>query len=88
MTKNCFNCRLEGGHCTANVGCGIENGKRWMTIYLIWTQLEYRRQGEATRLVNALKEFCEKSNSELAAWCPMDERSEGLFKKCGIPVYG
>ena len=86
MGDNCFNVKLTGGHSVANVGYGVDEAGKWMTIYLIQTEAKFRRQGEATRLVEALKEYCAERGVRLAAWCPMNERSEGLFKKTGVEI--
>ena len=87
MIDHVFDVMLEGGHSCANVGCGIEKGKKWMTIYIIDTDPKHRRQGEATRLIDTLKAYCQKGDVELAAWCPMNDAAEKLFEKMKVKVY-
>lgn len=75
-----YDVRLEGGHCVANIGLGTD----WCTIYLIETELEYRRQGEATRLINELTKRCANTGRTLRVWHPMDFKMEDLCKKLKI----
>ena len=77
-----YDVRLVDGHCVANAGIG----KDWLTIYVIETEPEYRRQGEATRLLTAIKERCAKTDRELTLWCPMGEEIIRLCKKLDIPM--
>lgn len=75
-----YDLRLEGGHCAANAGIGDD----WLTIYAIETEQEYRRQGEATRLLNEIKERCAKTGRTLRVWYPMNSKMEDLCKKLKI----
>lgn len=77
-----YDLRLADGHCVANAGIG----KDWLTIYVIETEPEYRRQGEATRLLKEIKERCAKTGRELTLWCPMGEDIIKLCKKLSIPM--
>ena len=77
-----YDLRLADGHCVANAGIG----KDWLTIYVIETEPEYRRQGEATRLLTEIKERCAKTGRELTLWCPMGEEITKLCKKLSIPM--
>lgn len=75
-----YDLRLEGGHCVANAGIGID----WLTIYIIKTDPEYRRQGEATRLLEELKKRCNNTGRDLKIWQPMSIEMENLCKKLEI----
>lgn len=75
-----YDLRLEGGHCVANAGIGDD----WLTIYIIETEQEYRRQGEAKRLINEIKERCANTGRTLRIWHPMDFKMENLCKKLKI----
>ena len=79
--------RRTGGHAEANIAIGkTAPGKKWLTIYLIETEPEYRRKGEARKLIRELREFAEKHKMQFAAWCPMNEAAENLFKKEGVRI--
>lgn len=75
-----YDLRLADGHCVANAGIG----KDWLTIYVIETEPEYRRQGEATRLLNEIKERCANTGRTLRVWHPMNPKMEDLCKKLKI----
>lgn len=82
-----INARLSNGHSVANIAIGeTSSGKKWLTIYLIETEPEYRRQGEATKLIRELRKLADKNKMEFAAWCPMNEAAENLFKKEGVEI--
>lgn len=75
-----YDLRLEGGHCVANAGIGGD----WLTVYVIETEPEYRRQGEATRLLEELKKRCDNTGRHLRIWQPMNIWMENLCKKLKI----
>lgn len=52
---NAYFVKLEDGNCVANVGIGIDNEERWITIYIIETKAAFRGKGEATKLIKALQ---------------------------------
>lgn len=74
-----FDFKLRDGFCFAN--CGL--GKDWLTVYLIATASEHQGKGEATKLLTALKEFCNKTGRTLRIWAP-NERCSRLCEKLKI----
>lgn len=75
-----YDIKLADGHCVANAGIG----KDWLTIYVIETEPEYRRQGEATRLIKEIKSRCAATGRTLKVWEPMSEAMENLCKKLNL----
>lgn len=76
--------RLVDGHSIANAGVGTD----WLTIYLIETDPGYRNQGEATRLLEELKQMCKSTGRDMAMWCPMNQIAEHLCKKLNLKIVG
>ena len=72
--------RLKGGHAIANAGIGSD----WFTVYLIETEPEYRRQGEATRLLEELKLRCRNTGRAMRIWHPMNLAAKRLCEKLNI----
>lgn len=77
-----YDIKLADGHCIVNAGIG----KDYLTIYVIETEPEYRRQGEATRLLTEIKERCANTGRQLTLWCPMSDEIIRLCKKLNIPM--
>lgn len=77
-----YDYRLKDGHCFVNAGVG----KGWLTIYLIQTEIGYENQGEATRLLERLKEYSKETHRKLRVWCPMNEIVVHLCQKLEIEI--
>ena len=77
-----YDIKLEGGYCTVNAAVG----KDWLTICIIETDKEHRRQGEATRLLTELKKRCAQNNQILRVWCPLSDTMVHLCKKLNIEM--
>lgn len=76
--------RLKDGHTIANAGVGSD----WLTIYVIETDPTYRKQGEATKLLEELKRMCENTGREMAIWCPMNPIVKHLCEKLNLKIVG
>lgn len=81
---NAYFVKLEDGQSVANVGIGIDNGERWVSVYLIETKSEHRGKGEATRLLKALQEWANDKNAILRLWCPMNDVISHICAKLHI----
>lgn len=76
--------RLEDGHAIANAGVGTD----WLTIYLIETDPKHRNQGEATRLLEELKQRCENTGRDMAVWFPMNPIAKHICEKLNLKTVG
>lgn len=72
--------RLSDGHCLANAGVG----KDWLTVYLLKTDDGHENQGEASKIMTALKEYCDRTKRTMRVWCPMSKKVTHICKKLGL----
>lgn len=72
--------RLSDGHCLANAGVG----KDWLTVYLLQTDDGHENQGEAGKLMAALKEYCDRTKRTMRVWCPMNKKVAHICEKLGL----
>lgn len=77
-----YDVKLDDGHCIANIGVG----KDWLTVYLIETEVGHRGTGEATRLLLALQDVCNKKDGVLRVWCPMNAVISQICAKLNIEI--
>ena len=59
--------RLKGGHCEANCAVGAD----YLTVLLVRTDLEYQNQGEAQKLLSALKDYAQEHGQAFRVWAPL-----------------
>ena len=76
--------RFIMNHSTAVVAVGVEDGKKWATVYEIETLPDHRGKGECTKLLKKLKEYADKGGYKFALWCPMNPTIEHICKKVGV----
>lgn len=81
---NAYFVKLDNGNSVANVGIGIDDKERWVTVYLIQTRVEHRNKGEATRLLEALQSWAKEKNAILRLWCPMNDVISHICAKLNI----
>ena len=72
--------RLSDGHCIADAGVG----KDWLTVYLLKTDDGHENQGEASKLMTALKEYCDSTKRTMRVWCPMSKKVVHICEKLGL----
>lgn len=82
--KICFE---DAPFCRAIVAKGTDKDGRWMTVYQIETDPEYRNKGECQRLLRDLKEGCDKNGVRFGLWCPMNDVIKHITEKLKIKVY-
>lgn len=74
--------RLSDGHCVANAGVG----KDWLTVYLLKTDDGHENQGEASKIMTALKEYCDRTKRTMRVWCPMSKKVAHICEKLGLEI--
>lgn len=72
--------RLSDGHCVANAGVG----KDWLTVYLLKTDEGCEGKGEASKIMAALKKYCDSTKKTMRVWCPMSKKVVHICEKLGI----
>ena len=75
------------GYCVAEVHTGIENGKKWATVYQISTDPRYRNCGYCQTLLAKLKAEYEVRGFEFGLWCPMNDTIKHIINKLNIKAY-
>lgn len=77
-----YDFKLDDGHCVANVGIGED----WLTVYLIETEEGFRGRGEARKLLEEIKNVCDKKGKLMYMWCPMNKAVGHLCESIGIKI--
>lgn len=83
---NAYFVKLEDGNSVANVGIGIDDKERWITVYIIQTRAEHQNKGEATRLLKALLNWAKEKKAVLRVWCPMNDVISHICAKLNIEI--
>lgn len=83
---NAYFVKLEDGNSVANVGIGIDEKERWVTVYFIQTKSEHRNKGEATRLLEALQKWAKEKGAIIRLWCPMNDAISHICAKLNIEI--
>lgn len=74
-------------HCAASIAEGDEEDEKWATIYSISTEEEFRNQGEATELVNRLKNLYESMGYKFGSTVPLNRAMERVLEKTRVEAY-
>lgn len=83
---NAYFVKLDDGNSVANVGIGIDDIERWITVYFIETRKEFCNKGEATRLLKALQKWAKEKKAVLRLWCPMNDVIGHICTKLNIEI--